>query len=85
MTRVPSRQLRNETRSVLARVEAGEDVVITVGGRDVAVLSPLPTRRRWVDTRAFLKELQGVKADADLARELDELNPGTTDELDEPG
>ena len=38
---VASRELRNDTRGVLRRVEAGEHVVITVDGRPVAVLACL--------------------------------------------
>ena len=45
---IATRELRNDTRAVLARVEAGEPVTITVNGRAVAVLEPLRTRRRWV-------------------------------------
>jgi len=37
---VASRALRNDTRGVLRRVEAGEHVIITVNGRPVAVLAP---------------------------------------------
>lgn len=32
MTEVASRELRNDTRGLLRRVEAGEDIVITVDG-----------------------------------------------------
>lgn len=84
MARVASRELRNETRRVLERVEAGEDVTITVDGREVAVLRPVGTRKRWVDGPAFFQELSRFQADAGLARELDELLPDTTDDLADP-
>ncbi|MEJ7695264.1 MAG: type II toxin-antitoxin system prevent-host-death family antitoxin [Candidatus Limnocylindrales bacterium] len=40
MTNVASRELRNNTRAVLARVEAGESITITVDGRPVATIEP---------------------------------------------
>lgn len=84
MTRIASRELRNETRRVLERVEAGEDVTITVGGREVAVLRPVNGRKRWVDGPAFFAELSRTQADAGLASELAELLPDTTDDLADP-
>ena len=42
---VASRELRNDTRGLLRRVEAAEGVVITVDGRRVAVLRPIGSRR----------------------------------------
>ena len=41
MAEVASRELRNNTRAVLDRVEAGEAVTITVDGRPVARLEPI--------------------------------------------
>jgi prevent-host-death family protein len=38
MAEIASRELRNDTRRVLARVEAGELVTITVNGRAIATL-----------------------------------------------
>jgi prevent-host-death family protein len=79
MTEIASRELRNDTRAVLARVEAGEPVTITVNGRAVAVLQPVHRRRRWIGRDQFLRQL--VQADPALAAELAELAPGTTDDL----
>lgn len=84
MTRVASRELRNETRRLLERVESGEDIVITVDGRDVAVLKPVAGRRRWVDGRSFFERLARTQADASLQHELDELLPDTTDDIRDP-
>lgn len=79
MAEVASRELRNDTRGVLRRVEAGEDVTITVDGRPVAVLRPIATRQRWVPRAVFIAGLR--QADAGLAAELRQLAPGTTDDL----
>jgi prevent-host-death family protein len=78
---VASRELRNDTRGVLRRVEAGEDVVITVDGRPVAVLLPLGSRRRWISREEFVRRLLANQADSQLADELEQLAPGTTDDL----
>ena len=57
MTEVASRELRNNTRSVLARVEAGEEITITVDGRPVADLVPVGRRRRWISREEFIRHL----------------------------
>lgn len=79
MTEIASRQLRNDTRGVLARVEAGEAVTITVNGRAVGILQPVRQRRRWIGRYQFVGRL--VQADANLTSELRELAPDTTDDL----
>lgn len=81
MGEVASRELRNNTRGVLRRVEAGEDVVITVDGRSVAVLRPIGARRRWMPRREFVNRFAGRQADAAMADDLRELAPDTTDDL----
>ncbi len=81
MAEVASRELRNDTRGLLRRVEAGEDVVITVDGRRVAVLRPIGSRPRWVSRGEFVHRFSGRQADAALAEDLRELAPDTTDDL----
>lgn len=81
MTEVPSRELRNDTRGVLRRVEAGDEVVITVDGKPVAVLMPIGHRRRWVPRDAFFQMLEGHQADPGLRDVLRELASDTTDDL----
>jgi prevent-host-death family protein len=80
MAKVASRELRNNTRRLLDRVELGEEVTITVDGRSVARLVPLRQRARWVSSRELVQRLEGRLADPDLARELRDLLPGTTDD-----
>ena len=84
MAEVASRELRNNTRAVLGRVEAGEVVTITVDGRPVARLEPIGSRPRWMSKAAILGHLRTSVADPGLAKELRELAPDTTDDLDEP-
>jgi prevent-host-death family protein len=81
MTFVASRELRNETRKVLDRVQAGEDVIITVDGRPVAVIKPLPEKRRSIPTAEVLRMLEGNRADPGLLAELAELMPDSTDDI----
>jgi prevent-host-death family protein len=44
---IPQKELRNNVAEVLRRAEAGEEITITVAGREVARLGPTG-RRRWV-------------------------------------
>lgn len=81
---IAARELRNDTRGVLRRVEAGEEVTITVDGRPVATLQPLRRRAQWLPRDEFVRRVLGRPADSALAEELRELNPDTTDDLDEP-
>jgi prevent-host-death family protein len=78
---VPARELRNDTAGVLRRVEAGERVRITVSGRPVAEIVPLPTRPRWVAWERFIQDADRWRADPGLARDLAELLPETTDDV----
>jgi antitoxin (DNA-binding transcriptional repressor) of toxin-antitoxin stability system len=82
MAEVASRELRNDTRSVLRRVEAGEQVFITVDGRAVAQLRRLDQRATWLSRDRFLA-LLGPRADPALSDELADLLPDTTEDVRE--
>ncbi|MDP9264500.1 MAG: type II toxin-antitoxin system prevent-host-death family antitoxin [Chloroflexota bacterium] len=77
MTSVSIRELRRDVSGVLRRVEHGERMRITIHGRPVAELVPLP-RPRTLPWRELIRDLR--QADAGLARELAELMRSTTDE-----
>jgi prevent-host-death family protein len=47
MATIPQKELRNNIGEVLRRAEAGEQITITVAGREVARLGPA-SRRQWV-------------------------------------
>jgi len=81
MTEVASRELRNDTRGLLRRVAAGEDLTITVEGRPVAVLHRLSAARRWMPRSELVRRLAAAQADPGLASELADLSPDTTDDL----
>jgi prevent-host-death family protein len=81
MTEVASRDLRNNTRGLLDRVEAGEAITITIDGRPVAVLQPVGRRPRWLAREEFVRRVLPHQADPGLAGELAELAPDTTDDI----
>ncbi|MEX1006340.1 MAG: type II toxin-antitoxin system prevent-host-death family antitoxin [Acidimicrobiia bacterium] len=80
MDEIPARELRNDVSAVLRRVESGERLRVTVQGRPVADLVPLPMRPRSMRWDAFRAALERGRADAALADELRELLPDTTDD-----
>ncbi|MFA5889553.1 MAG: type II toxin-antitoxin system prevent-host-death family antitoxin [Actinomycetota bacterium] len=81
MSEVASRELRNNTRALLERVEGGEAITLTVDGRPVAVLQPIGRRPRWLSRDEFVRRIVPHQADPGLRRELAELAPDTTDDL----
>jgi prevent-host-death family protein len=84
MAEVASRELRNNTRAVLDRVEAGEVVVITVDGRPIARLEPIGNRPRWMSKAEWVGHRRTSAADPGLTQDLRDLAPDTTDDLDLP-
>ena len=79
MTEIPDGELREHLTEILGRVEAGEELVITVAGRPVAELHPV---RRPVSLAEFLT---WPKADRAMLDDIGE--PGrdeTTDDMKDP-
>lgn len=64
---VSVRELRNHTARVVAAIESGEPVVLTVHGRPVADIVPRRERSERRPTHVFLAELEEI---ARLAEEL---------------
>jgi prevent-host-death family protein len=81
MADVASRDLRNNTRALLDRVEAGESITITVDGRPVATLEPPRRRPRFVSRDVFVNEVISHRADTGLRSDLHTLAPDDTDGL----
>ena len=81
MTDVASRELRNNTRALLDRVEAGESITITVDGRPVATLEPARGRPRFMGRDRFIREVLARRADPGLIAEIRSLAPDSTDDL----
>ncbi len=80
MADIAARDLRNNVSAVLRRVEAGERLRVTVSGRPVAELVPLPRRAVTLSWTEFEQTLEGARADRGLGAELRELVPDTTDD-----
>jgi prevent-host-death family protein len=79
---VPSRELRNNAASLLRRVVAGEQIVVTTRGKPVASLIPFESsRRRWLPRAELIRRLSLVQADPGLRDDLARLAGETTDEL----
>ena len=72
---VSVRELRNHTARVIAAVESGQRVVLTVHGRPVADIVPRVERSERRPTEVLLAELAEIRA---LAKEL-----GVTDSPEE--
>ena len=81
MTDIPARELRNDVSAVLRRVEDGERLRVTLSGRPVAELVPLPRRPRSLTWEVFFGGSDRWRADPGLAGQLAELVPETTDDL----
>ncbi len=78
---IPARDLRNDVSGILRRVQAGERLRVTVSGRPVAELSPLPTRPRTISWQHFAEHLDAKRADPGLTRDLAGLVPDSTDDI----
>ncbi|MDP9116563.1 MAG: type II toxin-antitoxin system prevent-host-death family antitoxin [Actinomycetota bacterium] len=78
MTRVASRELRNDTAGVLRRAAAGEPIEITVNGEAVARIAPLvPERSHWTSRSDLVAKLARIQADPGLTDDLAKLNADT--------
>ena len=64
---VSVRELRNHTAKVVAAIESGQPVVLTVHGRPVADLVPRQVRSERRSSEALLADLDEI---GDLAREV---------------
>jgi len=81
MADVPVRELRNDTAGVLRRVEAGEDVTITVHGRPVARLVATAPAQRWFSREEVIDLIEHHAADPGLRDDLALWAGDTTDEM----
>lgn len=75
------RDLRNRTGQVIAAVQAGERVTLTVHGEPVADIVPHGRRARWLSGEQLREQLSARAADQKLTHDLDELAGQTLDEL----
>ena len=82
---VSVRELRNHTARVIAAVESGRRVVLTVHGRPVADIVPRHERSETRSTEALMADLDEIRARAaelGAKPEADDSRiPGTTDDF----
>jgi prevent-host-death family protein len=69
-TTIPQRELRNQAGAVLRRAEQGERFTITVGGRPVAELGPLPGAQQPATLVDLATLIEGTPVDAGWTDEL---------------
>lgn len=69
-TKIPQRELRNQAGAVLRRAEQGERFTITVGGRPVAELGPLPGTRMPAPPEALAELFAETPVDPEWTSEL---------------
>lgn len=81
MAMVAARELRNNTRSVLDRVTAGESITITVDGRPVATLEPIAMGMTAMTRDQFARDVISHRADVALREELRSMMPDTTADI----
>lgn len=82
MKTIPQRVLRNESGEVLRQAEAGQQFTITVDGRPVAHLGPVP-RRQWVPKPEYLQIIAKGGDDPAFFDDLAEMSE-PLERLDEP-
>jgi antitoxin (DNA-binding transcriptional repressor) of toxin-antitoxin stability system len=78
---IPQRELRNHISRILREVELGARFRVTVGGRLVAELVPVSTRRTWVPWSDVERIREGAPLDPAFVSDADELLGQTIDEL----
>jgi prevent-host-death family protein len=79
--RIPQRELRNDVSAVLRRVMAGEQLRVTVAGRDAADLVPIEDAPSWTAGSRARNLIVGAQADSALSAELAQAFPDTTEQL----
>jgi prevent-host-death family protein len=77
MPTIAQRDLRNRSGEILRKAEQGTSFVVTIDGRPVAQLGPIP-RRQWVPRDELARLLRETPFDGTLARDL----AGHADKLD---
>lgn len=78
MATIPQKELRNNVGDVLRRVEAGEELTVTVSGRPVARVVPVANRRRWVGG-AELRRVWETPPPAGMEADLERFPGGLMD------
>lgn len=73
MTTIAQRDLRNDVAAILRRAQAGERFTVTVNGRPVAALGPLPSSE---PRRSFAELIATTPVDREWSDDLRALRDG---------
>lgn len=84
MAVIPQGKLRNEIAAVLRRAEQGERFTVTVAGRPVAELGPLPGGRALAAPERLGRILSEAPPDARFAQDLRRLRQEDEDAGHDP-
>lgn len=79
--KIPVRELRNDSAGILRQVEAGRTFVITVAGREIAELVPLPSRPTFVPAAVIERIIREAPLDAQFSDDIRAALPLRVDEL----
>jgi prevent-host-death family protein len=86
MPEIAPRDLRNDTVGVLSRVQADEDIVITVDRKPLARVVPIAAERRaWLARTDLVRRISTAQADPGLRDDLARIADETTDDLGHAG
>jgi antitoxin (DNA-binding transcriptional repressor) of toxin-antitoxin stability system len=78
---VSIRELRNSTPSVIAQLESGERLTLTVNRRPVADIVPhVETRDPWLPSSEFRRIVEEAPADPGLLEDLADVRGAEIDE-----
>lgn len=82
MPSIASRDLRNHTATVLRQVADGAEVVVTVHGKPIALITrPRSRKQAGIPKEDFLALLDRQATDPSLADDMAWISEGSTDEL----
>lgn len=79
-TRIPVRELRNDSAGILRQVEAGRRFLITVAGREIAELGPLASRSAFAPRSAVERIIREAPLDDRFG---DDVGAALRDRVDE--
>jgi prevent-host-death family protein len=79
--RIPVRELRNDSAGILRQVEAGRSFLITVSGREVAELGPVPSRPKFASKSALEAILREAPLDDQFMSDVRDALDDRIDEL----
>jgi prevent-host-death family protein len=84
VTIIPQGKLRNDIAAVLRRAERGERFTVTVAGRPVAELGPLPGARRLAEPERLAAVLAESPPDPAFADDLRRMRQEDEQAADDP-